>query len=157
MPGQRQRRGIVSSQGQLATGNASGKCLGRVGEHLSAGAVAERLSIQLVCQRRQIDAQLGIHGLQGRQTRGQVPGQPELVRNPQPRFQHRDATGRAVPQRTLIRCHHDNPRAPAHPDRDGPDQRRVAGVVAGNDQHVKRPDPGRRRTGEHDRLGGPGT
>ncbi len=36
MPGQRQRRGIVSSQGQLATGNASGKCLGRVGEHLSA-------------------------------------------------------------------------------------------------------------------------
>ena len=153
MPGQRQRRGAVAGQRYPATGHARGKCLGRIGEHLAAGTVAQRLGIQLVGQRCQVDAQPGVHGLQSGQARGQIPAQPELVGDPQPRRQHRDATRRGVPQRTLIRCHHDNPRTPAHPGRGRPDQRGITGIVTGDDQHIERADPRRRLAGDRDRLG----
>ena len=152
VPGQRQRRGTVAGQRHPATGHARGQGLGRVGEQLAAGAVAQRLGVQLVGEQRQIDAQPGVHGVQRGQARGQIAAQPELVGDPQPRRQHRDAPRRAVAQRTLVRRHHDHPRAPAHPGRGGPDQGGIAGVVARDDQHVERPDPRRGLAGDHDRL-----
>jgi hypothetical protein len=110
----------------------------------------------LVGERGQIDGQPGVHGLQHGQARGQVATQPELVGHPHPRFQHGDAAGGAVAQRALVLGRHDDPRSPAHPGRGRGDQRGIARVVAGDDQHIKRPDPGRRLGDERDRCGGRG-
>ncbi len=157
MPRQRQRRGTVAGQRHPPARDACGHRLGRVGEHLTAGAVAQRLGIQLIGERRELgarlEAQFGVHCLHCHQSRGQVATQCELVGNPQPRRQHRGPARRRVPQRTLVRCHHHHSRTPAHPGSGGADQRRIAGIITGDDQHVQRTDPRRCLGADHHRLG----
>ncbi len=161
MPRQRQRRSTVAGQRNPATRDACGHGLGRVGENLAAGAIAQRLSIQLIGERRELrarfEAQFGVHRVHRRQSSGQVAAQCELVGYPQPRRQHCGPARRRVPQRTLVRCHHHHSRTPAHPGSGGADQRGIAGVVAGDDQHIQRTDPRRCLGGDHHRLGGRAT
>ena len=89
--------------------------------------------------------------LQDGESGGQVAGQGEGVGHAQSRWQrHRTASG-GVAQRTLVRGHHDDARAAAHPHRRGRDQWWIAGVVAGDDQDVEGTDPWRRIGGDDDR------
>ena len=152
VPGQRQGGRTITGEHHLPAGHPLGQRLGRVGEHFAAGAVAQRLGVEFVGQGGKIGLQRRIDGLQRGQPGRQIAAQPEFVRRPQPRLQHRGAPGGGVAQRSLVRRRDDDPRTAAHRRRRGGHQCRIPGVVAGDDENVERADPGRRFGGHHDRL-----
>ena len=94
--GQRQRRGVVAGQHDVTARHPVGQRLGRIGEQFAAGAVAQRLGVEFVGQRGQVDAQARIDDVQDRKAGGQIAGQPELVGHPQPRRQHHRARPRST-------------------------------------------------------------
>ena len=154
MAGQGEGRRTVTGQHRLAPGHPLGQRLGRIGEHLPAGTVAQRLGIKFIRQHSQVGVHRGIDRRQRGQARRQVPAQTEIVGHRHPRRQDRRAPRGGLPQRPLIGCCNHHPGTSARGRGGGVHQHRVTRIVAGGHQNIQRSDPGRRAGDGDQRLAG---
>ena len=156
VPGQRQRRRAVAGQHHLAAGHPLGQGLRRIGEHLAAGAVAQRLGVEFVGQRGEIGRSARDRRPAGWPDRQPDSGTDRTRRAPTAAVparrsarRWRRAAGPRTARRRPPARHGAPPLPPRRPVRD-------PRVVAGDDEHVERPDPRRRLGRHHDRFtGGP--